>query len=53
MPDVRANWYKPMSIPRDCGGASSETYTGAVTEVKPTATPSSARATNSTYDVGG
>jgi len=28
-----------ISMPRDCGGASSDTYTGAVNEVKPTRSP--------------
>ena len=37
-----------MSMPRDCGGASSETYTGAVTDVKPIPKPIIARATIST-----
>jgi hypothetical protein len=32
-------------MPRDCGGASSETYTGAVTEVNPIPIPMIARAT--------
>ena len=39
-------------MPRDCGGASSETYTGAVTELKPTAMPSIVRPMRTTATFG-